>query len=183
MPLPQAAPINVADMFSQPAHDQFHNQTLAVGAGITDILALIRKLFSSNLISDALTILDMWTNDGKYTLAQFKSAISSALSKLGINLLGPDAPRAIQKMLASEDGDESEKVAAVKRPSREEVIRHLEAKGVDVKALNVGNPALLWAIISLAIKFGLPFLESLIEKIVQRQHAHEKLTFLDLIPE
>lgn len=163
--------INVADMFSEDGQKQYVADTVAVGAGIGDLWNLISKLLTTGLFADAMAILDMWTNDGKYTLAQFKGAIRESLKKLGIDIFKGD-PVAPKLMLESD--------AALTRgasKSAQDVMNHLIGKGVNVKFL---SPGMLWMLIQLAIKFGLPFIEQMIDKIIVKQNVKTNMTFIDL---
>ncbi len=164
--------INVADMFSEDGQKQYVSDSMAVGAGIGDLWAVIGKLLSNGLITDAMTLLDMWTTDGKYTFAQVKGAVREALKKLGINLFNgePVAPR-----LRLEESDAALTRGAPKTAT--DVMNHLIGKGVNTKFL---PPAMLWMLIELGIKFGLPFIEKLIEKILVKQNVTTSMTFLDL---
>lgn len=167
--------INVADKFAkedEAGHDQYIFLTSNVSAGIGDLWALIRKMMTTGLFSDAMALLDMWTNDGKYTLAQFRSAIQAALAKLGINIFSnePVAPK-----LKMDDGsDDDGTVMRAKRISREDVYRHLAAEGIDKTAI---APGMLFMLVELAIRFGLPFIQAIIEKIKPRQKVNGTVTF------
>lgn len=173
MPKEEVKSVNVADLFSDAGQRQYVNDTALVTAGISDIWALIRKLMSSNLISDAVTLLDMWTNDGKYTLAQFKTAIRSVLAKL--NIVNDGQPVAPRLSAGVEDG-----TVVGKAPTAEDVMRHLVAKGIKTQFL---PPAMIWALIELGIRFGLPFLEKLIDRILIKQNVKQAVTFADLCDE
>lgn len=165
--------VNVNDAIELESSDVITKDMVMVTGGIGDMLALIRKLLSMNLISDALKLMDMWQNDNKYTLHDFKTAIREALVKLGVLSDGqPVAPR------LNMDDDVDVRVAKIKRPSREEVVRHLRAKGVKVQFI---PPTMLAILIQLAIQFGLPLIEAIIDRIVKKQSAHERLTWADLM--
>lgn len=173
MPKEEVKSVNVADLFSDAGQKQYVGDTALVTAGIADMWALIRKLMASNLISDAVVLMDMWTNDGKYTLLQFKTAIRAALSKL--NIFNDNQPVAPRLSAGVEDG-----TVMGKAPTAEDVMRHLVAKGIKTQFL---PPAMIWALIELGIRFGLPFLEKLIEKILVKQNVKQAVTFADLLDE
>lgn len=167
--------VNVADKFAKedgPGHDQFIALTSNVSAGIGDLWSLIRKMMTNGLFTDAMALLDMWTNDGKYSLAQFKSAVQSALSKLGINIFSNEP---VPPKLKMDDGSEDDgTVMRAKRITREDVYRHLLAEGIDKTAI---APGMLFMLVELAIKFGLPFIQAIIEKIKPRQKVNGQVTF------
>lgn len=165
--------INVNDQMTLEASGQLMNDQIMVTGGIGDMLDMIRKLLSMNLITDALKLLDMWQNDSKFTLHDFKTAVRDALVKLGVLSDGqPVAPKL--KM----DNDEADvRVAKIKKPSVEDVMVHLRAKGVNTGAL---PSSMIAQLIQLAINYGLPLIETLIELIVKKQSAHERLSWGNL---
>lgn len=165
--------INVADMFSEDGQKQYVTETVAVSAGIGDLWNLVSKLLTSGLFTDAMALLDMWTNDGKYTLAQFKGAVREALKKLGIDIFKGD-PVAPKLQFVESDAE----LTRGAPKSASDVMNHLIGKGVNVKFL---SPTMLWMLIQLAIKFGLPFIEQMIDKIIVKQNVKTNMTFIDLV--
>lgn len=161
--------INVNDQLTTEASDQIINDQIMVTGGIGDMLDVIRKLLTMNIITDALKLMDMWQNDNKFTLHDFKQAVRDALAKLGILSDGqPVAPKL--KM-----GDEVDvRVGKIKKPSSADVMTHLRAKGVNVTAL---PSSMIAGLIQLAIRYGLPLIETLVDLIVQKQSAHERLSW------
>ncbi len=143
--------------------------------GISQLWPLIRKLISMNVIDDAMKLLDMlFSSPEKYTVAQLKSEISIILGKININADGrPIAPRL---MLSEEDAPET-RAMTTRKPIGGEVINHLEAMGVH---LNLLSDSLILGLINIAARYGLPYIQRPIDRILVRQKSRSKITFGDL---
>lgn len=154
---------------------QAQNEYDLFTGGISQLWPLIRKLISMNIIDDAMKLLDMiFSSPEKYTVAQLKAELAITLKKLNINADGrPLAPRL---MLSDEDAPEIRAMTS-RKPISGEVINHLEALGVNVNLL---SDSLVLGLINIAGRYGLPYIQRPIDRILTRQKSRSKITFGDL---
>lgn len=126
--------------------------TLLHGAGFGDLLTLISTLLKSNAIQQAMDLIRLFS-DRNTTLGALIDAIQKAVQTVfGQNL--PTPPKKLQ--YSPED----------KRPTREDVLAELQKQGLNTSFLPI---PVLGLLIQLAIQFGMPFIQGLIDKYLHRQ--------------
>lgn len=115
------------------------------GQKVGGLIDLIGGLLKAGWIVDALNLLRLLSNDAT-TVGQLKAAVAELIAKYK---QFPTPP----KMMAGP------------RPTREDVLAYLKGKGVDT---NLMKSTMLGLLICLAIRYGLPILEKIIEQMLKR---------------
>lgn len=122
------------------------------GSGIGDFISLISALLKNNAISQVMNLLKLF-GDRATTLGQLYDAIQAAISSVfGNNTVVPTPPKLSW--------------AGKKRPTREDVLGELAKAGVNTSLIPT---PILGLLISLAIQFGMPFIQNLIDRFLKNQ--------------
>lgn len=120
------------------------------GGKVGGILDIIGSLIKNNSLAIAIKIITLIT-DRSTTLGTLYDAIQEAIKGVWGDSL-PVPPKRVQY--------------AGKKPTRAEIMAHLQASVLNVSFL----PApLIGMLISLAVQFGLPFIEKLIQHFIDNQ--------------
>lgn len=154
-----------------------YNSTLAYELiGIGHLLPLVRRLLHFSHISDALILLDAWHGPHRYSFADVRKAVVQSLEKVGIQNDG----RRVDQRLVISDEDEYEKISAPRKMDYEQILQHLDARGIDTALI---PEDMLLLVVKMCRNYGTSIMEPVIERIAERQTAHPLLRFSDLAHE
>jgi len=129
---------------------------LTSGGRVGGVIDFIGNLLNIGWVADALNLLKL-LSDRTTPIGAVIDAVEAILAKMSTNVF----PKPPKKMLAG------------KRPTKDEILQHLDKAGVNVSFIPT---PLLGLIISLAMQFGLPIIQKIIEGLLNRQKlGHQSL--------
>lgn len=151
---------------------EFGKAYLLAADGIGCSLALLRKMLNVNMVDEALILMDMLANPGRYTFKQVQDCIIDSCWKLGA-----DRPLAQRLIIQEDDSPEIRKMAITKPAAYDEIIAHLESRGINVEYL---RPGVLWIMAKMMATYGFGLLEQVVDRMAKKQPAIERASFKDL---
>lgn len=127
------------------------------GGKVGGLIDVIGSLLQMGWIADALQLVRL-LSDRTTTIGTLFDAIEAIIAKLQNK-----APQPPKRLMAG------------KRPSKEDILKHLHDAGLNTSII---PPQILGMLISLAMQFGLPLIQKLIESLLNKQKQNPAmLTF------